>query len=78
MKEDTFKEVKEIIGEVIERKPEDIKNTDNLITDLQLESLDIVSLVGSFEEKYGIEILDKDIKSLVTVQDIVEYIENHV
>ena len=41
-----------------------------------MESLDLVDLVAAFEEKYNIEILDKDIKNLQTVNDIIKYIES--
>jgi len=44
---------------------------------LEVESLDLVDLVGAFEEEFGVEIQDKDIKGLQTVDDIVKYIEAH-
>ena len=40
-----------------------------------MESLDFVDLVAAFEKKYHIEILDKDIKTLQTVGDLIQYIE---
>ena len=45
---------------------------------MELESLDLVSLVAEFEEKYNIVVDDKDIKNLQTVNDIVEYLEKNV
>ena len=48
----------------------------NLVKDLELESLDLVDLVAAFEDEFKVEILDKDIKNLQTVEDIVNYIES--
>ena len=72
-----LEEVKGIIAEVIEIDSSEIKETTNLVADLDVESLDFVDLVVAFEEKYGVKIPDKDIKSLQTVKDIVDYIVNH-
>ena len=49
-----------------------------LVTDLELSSLDIINLVVAFEDEFDIEIPDQKIKELVTVGDIVEYLEKTV
>ena len=69
-------EIITLISEVVEVPKEKLNENTNLINDLDLESLDIVDLVAAFEQKYNIEILDKDIKTLQTIDDIVKYIEN--
>jgi len=76
--ESLFNEVAKNISEVAEIPIGDIKEDSNLLKDLELESLDIVSLVSILEKTYNIEILDKDIKTLITVGDVVKYIESHV
>ena len=72
------KEIIEIIAGVAEIPARKIKKDSNLIRDLELESLDLVTLVAEFEEKYQIYVEDKDIKDLQTVGDIINYIEKHV
>lgn len=49
-----------------------------LEADLGLSSLDIGSIIGDFEDAFGIEISDRDISKLVCVKDIVDYLEIHV
>ena len=71
-------EVIELISNVCEIEKERITENTNLVSDLELESLDLVDLVAAFEKKYNIEILDQDIKNLQTVKDIIDYIEKHV
>lgn len=63
------------IMEVTELPEEKITLNSNLLTDLELDSIDIVSLIAAFEEKLSIEIPDKDIKSFQTVQDIINYLK---
>ena len=71
-------EVIEIISKVTEIPVKKINLDSNVVKDLKLESLDLVSLVAEFEEKYNIVVDDKDIKNLQTVKDIVDYIEKNV
>ncbi len=67
----------DIIAETLEIDKADITMKTNLIKDLDIESLDLVDLVAAFEDEFGVEIADKDIKDIQTVGDIVEYIEDH-
>ena len=67
-------EVIKLISEVCEIPEEKISGKSNLTTDLELESLDIVTLISECEDKYHLTIPDKDIKTLQTVKDIVDYL----
>ena len=71
-------EVINIISKTLEIDKKSINESTNLIADLDVESLDLVNLVVAFEEKYGMEIPDQDIKKLQTVSDIINYLESHV
>lgn len=72
------KEIINLISEVLEINEEKISENTNLVTDLDVESLDLVDLIAAFEKKYNFEIPDKDIKNLQTVGDIINYIEKNV
>ena len=56
---------------------EEITIEATLVNDLGLSSFDIVSIVTAFEDEFDIEISDRDIRKLVSVADIIEYIENN-
>ncbi len=66
-----------LIAETLDVDAKKISEKTNLVKDLEVESLDLVDLVAAFEEQFGIEIPDKDIKNLQTVGDIIEYAETH-
>lgn len=54
-----------------------ITENSNLISDLGLSSFDVVSLACKFEDEFEIEIPDRKIRSLQTVKDIVDFIEEN-
>ena len=71
-------EIIKIIAGVAEVPEESINLKTNLIADLDLESLDLVTLVSEIENKYQLEIPDKEIKKIQTVEDIVNFLSSHV
>ena len=49
-----------------------------LVSDLNISSLDLADLVFNCEEKFGIEIADSELQSFSTVGDIVAFLEKKV
>ena len=70
-----FEKVKEARAKRFELDPETITVDTNLIDDLGADSLDVVELVMSLEDVFGISISDEDAAQLYTVRRIVEYLE---
>ena len=65
-----FDKVKEIISKYTEA--ESITEDLSLTQDLMLTSLDVVSMVGDFEDAFDIEIADEDVMQIKTVGDLSE------
>lgn len=54
-------------------------NPDDVLTaDLGLNSFELFDLICIIEEKYDISIPDRLLPTLVTVKDVVEYLEENV
>lgn len=70
-----FEKVKEILSKYTKTE---ITENSTLTNDLGLSSFDMVSAVTAFEDEFDIEISDRDIRKLVTVKDVTEYIENNL
>ena len=68
-----FDKVKEIISKYTEVK--NITEDLSLTNDLALTSLDVVSMVGDFEDAFDIEIADEDVMQIKTVGDILGYLK---
>lgn len=47
------------------------------IEDLNIDSLDLVELILTLEDEFSIVIPEEDAESLVTVGDVVNYVNSH-
>lgn len=70
--------VKKILLDYTEIPAYEITLETDLVNDLDFNSLDVMNIVVAFEDEFNIEIPDRAIKDLVTVEDIVKYLEKHV
>ena len=70
-----FEKVRAALASHFELDPASITMDTNLIDDLGADSLDVVELIMSLEDMFGISITDEDAAQLYTVSRIVEYLE---
>ena len=70
-----FEKVRNALAKQFEIDPETITAETNLIDDLGADSLDVVELIMSLEDEFGIAISDEDAAQLYTVGRIVDYLE---
>lgn len=70
-----FENVRDALAQQFEADPESITMETSLIDDLGADSLDVVELIMSLEDAFGISIGDEDAAQLTTVQKIVDYLE---
>ena len=57
-----------LIAEKLNKKVEEIKMESRLVEDLGADSLDVVELVMSFEDEFGIALPDEDVANLKTIK----------
>ena len=72
-----FEELKQILVEEMEVDAELITPQAEFVNDLKLNSLDIADFVLICEEKFGAEIEEDEIHTILTVQDLCDYIASH-
>ena len=70
-----FWKVKELVAEQLGISPETIKPESNILEDLGADSLDVIEMLMTLEEEYGITIPDEQISQVKTIKQIVELIE---
>ena len=70
-----FEKVVSELAQQFELDPESITMDTNLVDDLGADSLDVVELIMSLEDEFGIAISDEDAAQLYTVGRIVDYLE---
>jgi len=71
-----FEKVRDMLAKQLNLKPETISLDSDVVKDLGADSLDVVELLISLEDDYGISIPEDDIVNVKTVKDIVDMIEN--
>lgn len=71
---DTAKKLLQIVAEQLGLNEEEIQKESALIDDLGADSLDIVELVMALEEEFEMEIPDEDAEKIVTIQDMLDYV----
>jgi len=53
----------------------EVKIESRFIEDLGADSLDIVELIMAIEEEFGISVPDEDAEKILTIKDVISYIE---
>ena len=71
-----FEELKEVICEYVDVNPEEIREDSRFIEDLGFTSYDFMSLVGELEDKYDIEVNERDGVNVKTVGQAMEHIKS--
>ncbi|MGG1679427.1 acyl carrier protein [Neobacillus sp. NRS-1170] len=72
----TFEKLKPIIADQLGVNMEEIKPESSFKNDFVADSLDMVNLTMEIEDEFAIEISDKVAKTLQTVGDVVNFINN--
>lgn len=75
--QEIFEKLKKIIIEELGASEESITMESTFVDDLSADSLDIVELIMNLEEEFEIEIPDSEAEKIVTVGDVVKYIQEH-
>ena len=70
MKEDIFAQLKEIIYDYLGDDEIEINENSRFIDDLGLSSLDMMSIIGSVEDCFSIEVEDEAMPSIKTMNDV--------
>ncbi|MDX7990545.1 acyl carrier protein [Xenorhabdus sp. Reich] len=74
-KQAIFQEVSQLLVQLFELSPEDITPESRLYEDLELDSIDAVDMVVHLQKKTGRKIKPEAFKSVRTVQDVVDAVE---
>lgn len=70
-----FEKIVKILEDELDVEKEDIKIDSKLKEDLGADSLDLFELMSKLEDECDVTIEEEDYAKLITVQDIVSYID---
>ena len=72
----TTEKIREILSTQLDIDSDKIGADTNIAEDLGADSLDVVELMMSIEEDFGITIDEEDVRTFRTVADVAAYIDN--
>ncbi len=72
-----FDRVREIISSQLDVEEDSITMDSDILEDFGADSLDLVDLVMSFEDEFGVEVPDDEVEKFHTVGDVVKYLEDN-
>ena len=61
-----------ILEDVAEISPEDVNENSVLMDDLDLSSMDILTVAADLEETFGLRIPEKELRNFVTSSDLAD------
>lgn len=73
-----FEKVCGMLAEQLGIPADSIRPESEVIKDLGADSLDVVELMMTLENTYGITLSESDVEGVKTVQDIVDMMANYV
>lgn len=76
-KEEIMAKLKPVIAEQLGVDESEVTENASFTEDLNADSLDLVELIMSLEEQFGLQISDEDAEKLTTVGESVDYIYEH-
>ena len=70
--------LKKIVAEQLGVDESKIVPAARFTDDLNADSLDLVEMIMSLEEEFGVEIPDEDAEKILSVQNAIDYIDAHM
>lgn len=67
--------IKQVLAEQLGIDPKTISDDANILEDLGADSLDIIEMLMTLEDEYGITIPDDKINQVKTIKEVAELIE---
>lgn len=71
--EEMFEKMKEIICHYVEADPAEITMDSRFVEDLDLNSYDLMCMIGEIEDVFSISVDEQKASKLLTVRDALEY-----
>jgi len=77
-KDEVFKKVSEYLTQQFKVPPEKINPKAHLFIDLEMDSIDALDWFAAMESEIGLPIIEKELKMIRTVQDVVDYLTRNL
>jgi acyl carrier protein len=76
-REEILGKIQEITADRLGVDESDVTPDASFREDLEADSLDLVELIMELEEQFGMEIPDEEAEKITTVEEAVDYVQEH-
>ena len=76
-REEILSKIQEITADRLGVDEDDVTPDASFREDLEADSLDLVELIMELEEQFGMEIPDDEVQKITTVEEAVDYVDQH-
>jgi len=74
----TFKELKDIVVDIMGMPEDEVEQSSHLYDDLDADSLDMSQIILAVENSFNVEVEQEDISKFQTINDIIEHVNSLV
>lgn len=78
MESEVFEHIREYLADQLDVEPEKITPDSDIVEDFGADSLDVIDMITTLSDEFGVEIPDEDIENFRTVGDVVSYVEERL
>ena len=78
MESEVFERIREYLDDQLDVEPEKITPDSDIVEDFGADSLDVIDMITTLSDEFGVEIPDEDIENFRTVGDVVSYVEERL
>ena len=78
MESEVFERIREYLADQLDVEPEKITPDSDIVEDFGADSLDVIDMITTMSDEFGVEIPDEDIENFRTVGDVVSYVEERL
>ncbi len=76
-REEILSKIQELTADRLGVDESDVTPDASFREDLEADSLDLVELIMELEEQFGMEIPDEEAEKITTVEEAVDYVQEH-
>ncbi|HJC09154.1 MAG TPA: acyl carrier protein [Candidatus Gemmiger stercorigallinarum] len=78
MESEVFDRIREYLADQLDVDPDKITPDSDIVEDFGADSLDVVDMITTLSDEFGVDIPDEEIENFHTVGDVVQYVEDRM
>ena len=78
MESEVFDRIREYLADKLDVDPDKITPDSDIVEDFGADSLDVVDMITTLSDEFGVDIPDEEIENFHTVGDVVQYVEDRM